>query len=158
MNAKLEIVSGTDTEFYLEDLVIYSRVFNKLLGLGEDEWACFVIPKGSGTNGASYNPLVSLLIWEHKRSPKVRWAAFGHDYLFKMAGLEIEFFRYNRRKNKIGESLGKKIVSNSLSNEFFVKKGIECGLNLYQAAMVKFGLFLGSWVSFNRYKSFNLSK
>jgi len=153
--AKLEILPGSDDETYLEDLVIYTQYFNRMLGLDNNEWACFIIKAGSKTNGASYGILATLLLWEHKRSPKMRYPAFGHDELFEKAGLPIELFRFDREKKQVLESLDKKVLSRMACDGFFYNKGRKCGLNIYQASMARLGLFLGSWAAFNRYKRIN---
>ena len=152
----LRVLPDTDIEYYLAPVVIWSQCFNRVLGLGEDDWSCFIIPEGSGTNGASWNPLVCTLIWMHKRSPKIRWAASGHDWLYKMAGKKVEFFKFNRATREMGESLGGHKITRFNADTFIAKKSSSLGSNFYQADMIRLGLFLGGWYAFNKYKKFNL--
>ena len=98
MNKKITIdgmsiwVDFRDDEERLESSVlIYTQVFNERLGLADNQWGCFVVPAGSSTNGASWSPITTLLLWLHKRDPTIRLAALGHDEMYRSAGKNIVF-------------------------------------------------------------------
>lgn len=147
-----------DEEKLQNPVIIYTRLFNHLLNIRDDEWACFEVPYLSSTNGASWNPLISLLLWLHKRDPKVRLAALGHDWIYRMAGSKIKFFRFDKQNRIKGDKLASIKISRDQADMFIRKKAGYLGANFYQRWMIYLGLKIGGWRSWNRYYKFNTRK
>lgn len=149
-------VDFRDDEERLENpVLIYTQTFNDLLGLRDDEWSCFEVPHRSSTNGASWNPFISLLLWLHKRDPKVRLAALGHDFMYRVAGTKIKFYKFDRKEKIKLDKIANKELTRDQVDVFIKEKSKDLGANLYQRNMIYLGLRIGGGKSWKRYFKFN---
>ena len=144
-----------DEERLEHNVLIETQVFNQRLGIADNQWACFVVPAGSSTNGASWSPITTTLLWLHKRDPSIRRAALGHDEMYRSAGKPIEFRRFDRRNRKALEKVGVIELSRKEADKFIRVSSKETGANLYQRWMIYLGLKIGGGKSWKRYFKFN---
>lgn len=149
-------VDFSDNEERLEQSVlIYTQAFNDLVGLADNEWGCFEVPKSQSTNGASWSPLVTFLLWLERRDPKIRLAALGHDYLYRSAGIKLQIRRFDKVTRTPQEKRGSIMLTRGQADWFIRTKAKDLGCNYYRRVMIHTGLQIGGWRSWRRYKKFN---
>lgn len=145
-----------DDEERLENpVLIYTQVFNERLGLADNQWGCFVVPAGSSTNGASWSPITTFLLWLHKRDPTIRLAALGHDEMYRSAGKNVVFREFDRQTRKAGDKVGNIEITRKEADKFIRVKAKRTGANIYQRWMIYLGLRIGGGRSWKRYYKFN---
>jgi hypothetical protein len=137
-------------ERFLNPVLIYTEVFNDRLGLGEGDYSCFVIPDDEFTDGASWSPLTTLLLWMDKRDSKVYWGAIGHDYLYRSK--KITFYHFDKENRIKGDKIAIIEPTQKEADIFIREKAKTLGSGLYRRWMIYLGLRIGGFKAWNRYR------
>lgn len=147
MHSYLDFQSNEN--FLTQDFLIYTRSFNKHVGIQPHIWCCFIVTAWTSTDGASIPFFWTLLVWMSWRSKKIFLPAVGHDLLY--VNQRVDIYYYDKVNREIWEKMFTLHVTQDIADDFIRDKMEDMWANVIQRLLVRLWLRIGGHRTYNTY-------